>query len=623
MTTFAQGRQKSVQDPLDYNHEQKAMTLKSEQMPTQERISAPDIGKYLEIFKERGSLFTREATKFIRETQNELTSAWKFYIGMGADKQALILADGFTTLPLSLARNCAHVVVYGLNEAETRLLQDLAIAKKISNYSCVDQLHNLATQFDIIILIIAERNHEERKRLIFDIRKYIHASTEIWLIAINEYSLWNLRSLAEWARSRVPGGRKNVSEQLEIRLPLNQRPVIKSRKVNDYFKLVGCRPFVSVGLKPTLLRLRLARPLRDERMPSLNGAALKGMDRFRVGEIAIGATPAKLTPSFLDRLLKSLQLTPDHSVSIHNYLVSTSGKALIFLSYGESSERQHAILKLPLNEFADYRLKLNQNALKRLQQASMNCGKTELFFPEPLREGMFEGQPYYVENILSGQSGDRISFSKGEKDRVVYELFAFWSGQQRHMARAYYLDDKAFDTLINRPLNRVFLFFDPNGKQVAIRERLRSFLREKLLNRRMYMTLVHGDFSLKNIIFHESFLTFKGIVDWDMSQPLSFPILDLFHFFVRDSRYSYRKSPVALLTQILEQPEKVGNFRSILEMYMDTFDIRHDDLSVYVILYWIQRISAHMGTLKILDKRFMKRNFDSSLKLFEKQLESF
>ena len=613
-----------LREMLDQKSQPMTMRPDQDHMTEQDQILPPDVGNYLEIFKERGSLFNREATKFIREAQNELTSAWKFYMGLGVDKQVLILADGFTTLPLSLARNCAHVVVFGLNPSETRLLQDLAIAKQISNYSCVDQLHNLATQFDIIILITTERNPQQRKRLIHDIRKYIHASTEIWLIAANEYSLLNLRSLAGWIRSRLSGRRKHtVSEHSDVRLPLNQRPVIKSRKVNDYFKLVGCQPFAEVGLKPSLLRLRLARPLRDERMPFLNGAALKGLDRFKVGEIAIGGTPAKLSPSFLDRLIKNLRLAPESHVSIHNYMVSTSGKALIFISYGEGRRKEHVILKLPLNEFADYRLRLNQSALERLLQINKSQSHQELFFPEPLRQGVFEGQPYYVERIISGKSGDRISFSRGEKERAVYELFAFWNGQQRRLSKAYFLDDDAFEQFISRPLNRVFLFFDPGNKETAVRERLRNFLRERILNRKLFLTLIHGDFSLKNIMFHESLLTFKGIVDWDMSQPLSFPILDVLHFFVRDSRHSYRKSPVALLAHILEQPEKSSGFNAVLNMYADTFEISRDDLPAYMVLYWVQRISAHMGTLKCLDKRFMKRNFDSSLKLFEKQLGAF
>ena len=574
------------------------------------------VDHYLSIFNKTGLLSGSDTKRLIRETQNELSSAWKFYMGIGADKQVLVLVAGFTTLPLSLARNCAHVVIYGFNEAEKEIFQNLAHLKKISNYSCVDTLDNLATQFDIIIIGTGEKSHEDRKRLIDEIRKFIHAKTEIWMITTNEISIGQIRVLFSNVIEKLKLKNRDEEHETHIRMPFIERPAVKSRQVKEYLSMIGCQPFAVVGLMPSVLRLRLAKPMKDDRFSHLNGVAVRRLQKITVSEIAIGASPTTSDQSFLERFL--LHLPGEHFQHgiLKDYRISSSGKVLLFVNFETKNDNSQAVIKLPLNEFAHYRLQLNHQALNHIYQSQEIGDLRFQYFPRPLHTGQFEGQAYFIESILGGKSGDQMRLSKGVKEKLILEIFSFWIGVQKSLAREYFIGENEFHALVEAPLRSVFTFFDPDGKRGRHLEQLIDYLKQQFGEKTLLLSLIHGDFSLKNIILDEQVITLQGIVDWDMSNTLSFPILDLFHFFVRLHRSSYKKPPVVVLSQMLKQKDSHTPFSTLLNMYQETFEINRDQVTALIPLYWIQRIMAHKGTMKLVDRRFMRRNFDAAMDYF-------
>ncbi|RMD92650.1 MAG: hypothetical protein D6814_16620 [Calditrichaeota bacterium] len=569
-------------------------------------------------------LSSSEQPKYmIRETQNELSSAWKFYLGIGPEKQALVVLDGFTTLPLSLARNCGHVVVYGLKKPEMALLQSLAVAKQISNYSCVNELDNLATQFDIIVLATTDKLQSDQKRMFEEIRKFVHAKTEIWMIVVNDFSLDRAKSLVYSIAKRVKRESGELKqEEKAVRMQFTRQALMRLRDARNYMHSIGCRPFAEVGLMPSMKRLRLARPMKDDRMESLNGVALNRIQRLTVGEIAIGATPSRSNQSFLERILREIPECGLKNGRLHNYRVSSSGKVLLFASYRGRGAAREVIIKLPLNEFSQYRLQLNHDILDYLAQSTQIGDSRAAYFPRPLCSGSFERQPLFVEDILPGKSGDQLAISKKDRERIYHEIFSFWLSLQQSLARTYYLDAPAFNKMIHKPLDRLFALFHKMDAAGAVQDRIRDLLQQSFLEKQISLSLIHGDFSLKNIILDASLLTLQGIVDWDLAHKASFPILDLFHFFVRAQRGSYKKSPLEMLWRMIEKPEAHPEFHQFLKLYCEAFGIDRRSLPAYVILYWIQRISAHLGTMKVLDKKFMKRNYYDALKLFDKHFFS-
>lgn len=579
----------------------------------------PEIQRYVTILTESQLLRTAQAKKAIRETQNELSSAWKFYMGLGTDKQVLVIVDGFTTLPLSLARNSAHVVVYGLAPGEVELLQNLAVNKKISNYSCVSELGNLATQFDIIVLSSGSKAPGGLSTFQQQIQKFVHKNTEVWLLTRNARSKGFAKTLLHsLLRKKGPEDfHDNTAQHARIRMQFDDRPLLSAREGREFMRKLDCKPFALIGILPSVLRMKTARPLRDDRVTNFNGAALSTWQSLGASEIAIGATRYAQRESLLQRLITSLPRMEQGSLRIKNYRVSSSGKVLVFVEYKHSGETRRAVIKLPLNEFASRRLQLNHDMLEFLAGARPIGEGKKGYFPAPLHKGSFERQAYFAESILEGESGGTLPLSRKDRERLIHEIFSFWISLQQSLAHEIYFDEVTFTQQIEQPFRQTYELGARHRNVEVDPETIVDYLRRHFLHQKFRLSLIHGDFSFRNLIFTPEILTLKGVVDWDMARELCFPLLDVFHFFIRCQRISYKKSPIHVLGQLLTRRDMDRDFKEILDMYLDTFGIEENLLQALGIIYWVQRFSAHLGTLKLFDEGFMRRNFDEPLQYFK------
>ena len=591
------------------------MQLENENPLIASQEEYPDLEKRFRILTESELLTPSQAKKVIRETQNELSSAWKFYMGLGMDKQALILVDGFTTLPLSLARNCEQVVIYGLKPTEVALIKNLAANKKISNFICVNELNNLATQFDIILFSISRHSTASSIRLAQEVRKFIHAKTEFWILTTNEFSIGSAKRFVNALvdKFRRSEKKKKGDRQEAFRFQYGLKPLVPSRQVKLYLNSIGCQPFVEVGILPSMTHMRHAQPVKDERIKSKNGYLLSPLQKIGAREIAIGATPSKAHKSFLDRLLSEVPASGLKNGELQKYHISSSGKVLLFAKFHEQDKDRQVLIKLPLNELSQNRLYLNQKILKFLANSEGIGESRRMYFPEPVAEGSFEKQIFFIESILDGKSGDQLKISRRDRESLVHQIFAFWIGVQTSLIRPYYIDGTTFDEFFEAPLRRIFELTGRKSSGKYDYKEIASFLEKIFLQRDVHLSMIHGDFSLKNIILDENLMTLRGIVDWDMAREVSFPVLDVLHFFVRNHRQSFKKSPLMLISQFIAKPEVDVDFQRILQIYEERFHVEKWTLPAYLIIYWIQRISAHLGTMKMFDEPFMKRNFDDAL----------
>jgi hypothetical protein len=587
-------------------------------LPDGNAFSEPDLGA--QIVSASGRLSAFEVKLLIRDTQHELTSAWKFYMGIGCNKQALVLVDNFTSLPLSVARHCANVVVHGMQAEEARLLQSLATHKLISNYTCVDALACLTTRFDLVVLAVTRTREHDRFPPSEEIRRLVHPWTEFWAIATNEFSLGYAKELlcSFWGK-HVAHEAENVLERPKgVRLQFGVRHLVLSRHVKRYLVALGCTSFTEIGFESSMVRMQTVRLLRR-----LDGGALLGRisslwQRRKIGEMAIGAAVrGNTTDSFLGGFLKALPNSELSEGSLERYYVSPGGKVLLFASFQRPHLGCKTLVKLPLNEHAQRRLAVNQTYLKFLESSDrisrLNCK----YFPQPMGEGIFERQQFYAESMLEGISGDTIKIPYGKQKTLINEIFYFWNNIQTSLKTDFYFDKYIFSNIIEKPLRYVFYL---TGKMEILKdvlEILLRYLQSRFMHRGFILSLVHGDFSLKNIIFCEKDLTLSGIIDWDRACTSSFPLFDVFHFFVRMQEISYYKSPIHTIIQMLGKDKDLNDFHNVLDMYCKEFFVESDTIVSIVIMYWIHLLSG-FEHIKFLNKSFVKKSFDNPLELLVK-----
>ncbi len=570
-------------------------------------------------------LSAAERKKFIRDVQFELPSAWKFYMGLATNKQVLFLLDSFTTLPLSVARNSDHVVIYGLNEAEVELLRQFAAAKKISNYTCTNELNTLATQFDIIVSL-----HDTLKQadtaFLKEISQFVHEETELWLTATNEYSLKFAKGLVTGLTNRQTGtgaggsDKKNGTSEAVWRF--NGTPRMISRKAVQVLSQLECKPYTAIGISPASDHIKSVVPLKKWGDVPGNGTMPSFWQQFTVGEIAIGARRTRVGKSLLARLLSSVPDTDLNDGRLLRYFVSGGGKVLLFVEFDKGGSSERVLIKLPLNDYTSVKVLRNYDFLLQLREAEQMAGARQELFPRALGTGEFEGQPFYIESLLNGRSGDAFQIPRNQREDLLHETFSIWLGIQQSFARTFYFDEEKFYQTVEIPIRRMFHFVGKDDELSGEMQQLLTYLRKQFVHKDVTLSLIHGDFSLKNIMFNEYALRFKGIIDWDMARTDFFPIIDVFHFFTRLQRIPVNKSAVMVLQGILQARKSNRYFQQVWKMYKDTFGLEESCLTAMSIMYWMHLLSGHHGSLKlILDKTFIKRNFLNPLNMFLKKID--
>jgi hypothetical protein len=342
--------------------------------------------------------------------------------------------------------------------------------------------------------------------------------------------------------------------------------------------------------------------------------------RRKVDAIAIGAAVREhATDSFLGRFLKALPNSELSAGTLQRYYVSPGGKVLLFTSFQRLHRECKTLVKLPLNEHTQRRLAVNQTYLKFLESSDrisrLNCK----YFPQPVGEGTFEGQQFYAESLLEGISGDIINIPCRKQRILINETFYFWKNIQRSFKIDFYFNKYVFSNIVEKPLRYIFRLTGKTEVLKDILETLLKYLHSRFMHREFVLSLVHGDFSLKNIIFCEKDLTLSGIIDWDRACISSFPLFDVFHFFVRMQETSYHKSPIHTILQMLEKGKYLNNFHYILNMYCKEFFIENDTIISIVIMYWIHLLSG-FEHIKFLNKSFVKKSFDNPLEFLVKMI---
>lgn len=557
--------------------------------------------------------------RILRDVHYELTSAWKYFMALGKEKQVLVLVDGFTTLPLSLARNNAFVIVHGMLPDEIELFQDLAVKRGITNYSCIQDMTDLATKFDLIVSAATQPADSILYLKKAEINRLLHPHTEFWIIASNQLSLGYAKQAIRrvWKKSRGKSTKKQRNNTHGIRFQFGYTRPILTQQALAFLQDMDCTPFEKIGLAPTIIDARTVNKLKQGSNGQVTSSSAPAFQRLMVEDVVIGASAKQPQQNYLDRFLEQLHEIHTGKGRIERYFISPGGKVLLFLKYHQSADAPRAIIKLPLNANAEKKVKKNHDFLEHFANSTELGDNRRQFFPKPFVARQFEGQPFYAEDWLHGKSGDVVKMKKPEYEHFTHQVFAFWLGIQQTFAKRYFFDPATFDVHVTAPLKRIFAFYRAEETHLKACSRLTEYLRERFANRELTLSMIHGDFSSKNIILDEKTYTLQGVIDWDMAQRMAFPVLDAFHYFVRAQIGVGSRSIIAQLVHALEKRNQDTLFASILQMYQDSFELEMEDCHAFVMMYWICRMQGHLDTLKYMDKSFVKRNFFEPLKIFE------
>jgi len=594
--------------------------------------------KFHELYRR---LSRHQANVLLDDCIYELPAAWKFLTPLQAALPILIVLHGFSGMPLAFARHHRRVDVRGFNHAEADLFIELAQFKNLSNYRLCRDAHEIEGPYGLILWLptrhAVEARHEDDWLL--QAMTHLHQDGELWLAHCYKPD-WHdpmnrLRRIMRRLKSREYETLPATVRLLQLAEPIPHQSLLESLTTKIAAQSPGqsrLRQINHLGIvphwsAPAQIAPLPPSPLRHEKSVE-NGQLLRTLEPKKLFETyhALAHFGRQAWAPFISRLLDELaQREPGSLFQLNHYRVLAGGKVQIDARWKKPAGMQYLFIKLPLVHFAEARLR-KQNAilrylyrhagLRRLDMTPFGFAKTvQRVFPQILAQGEFEKQAYFLESRIKGAPLSRLNVPPEKFRRICDTLFSFWRAVQMRCGTFADINDRKFDQIFRQPLQQFMQWAQPPRQYDAIWRRLEDFFAAQFGGQRLFLGLVHGDFSTKNILANPKSFELNGIIDWDISARESIPALDVLHFFVRLDPGSFRDAPARIAMRLIQAEAPAWHW-PYLRKALDEFEYDPKLLPAVVAYYWVQRLQIYLDSPKYLDTQFMQRQVYDMLDFF-------
>jgi hypothetical protein len=362
------------------------------------------------------------------------------------------------------------------------------------------------------------------------------------------------------------------------------------------------------------------------------GHAFKALEPRKLSEAhhTLARFRAEAILPFISRLFAALERkAPGSRIQPNHFRVLAGGKVQIDARWKKRHSEQAFFVKLPLVHFAETRLHKQCEMLSYLHRREIwdrfepppkpAPAQPQKVFPKILDRGEFEGQAYFLESRVKGAPLSRLQVPREAFHKVCDTLFLFWQQVQTCCGAPVLIDRGKFAQFFQRPLSQLVEWAQPPQPYQEILRKLEDFFAGHFGEQRVFLGLVHGDFSTKNILANPKNFELSGIIDWDMATLHSVPLLDVLHFFVRLDPGSFREAPPKIAMRLIQSDTQALHW-PYLQDAMTKFGYEKQALPAAVAYYWIQRLQVYLDSPKNLDTQFMQRHFYEILDFFDETI---
>jgi hypothetical protein len=573
----------------------------------------------------------------------ELPAAWKFLTALRPELPILVVVNGFSGAPLAFARHHCRVDVLGFNQDEADLFHELAQYKKLSNCRICHSIGELHGLYGLILWLPTRRaalSRDEQERMMQAMTQ-LHQQGELWL-ALCYKPGWTspLHRLKRAVRHLKSHDREPYAP---IRLLPFAEPIPNQFLLNELWAKFSSpqngraafQHLDHIGIVPDWSAPAQIAPLHAGPASAVSvetGHAFKALEPRKLSEShhTLARFRSEAILPFISRLFAALeQREPGSHIQPNHFRVLAGGKVQIDARWKKRHGEQAFFIKLPLVHFAETRLHKQFEMLSHLQRRDVwhrfeSLPKTapaqpQKAFPRILGRGKFEGQAYFLESRVKGVPLGRLQVPREAFHKVCDTLFLFWHQVQACCGAPVQIDRGKFAELIQQPLARLAEWAQPPQPYQEILRKLEDFFAGHFGEQRIFLGLVHGDFSTKNILANPKNFELSGIIDWDMATLQSIPLLDVLHFFVRLDAGSFREAPPKIAMRLVT-PDAQALHWPYLQSAMTKFGYEEKMLPAAVAYYWVQRLQVYLDSPKNLDTQFMQRHFFEMLDFFNKTI---
>ncbi|MEW6003089.1 MAG: phosphotransferase, partial [Nitrospirota bacterium] len=548
--------------------------------------------------------------KFLHNTSSEKFSliscmigegqvGWKFLLDLSRLRKVLIFDTTLGTVTESLAPNCE--TVYTINP-DQRILECIGERLKEKRINNVRLLQCSKTKhlpfgdsfFDLIVLHDAEtilpfigmdplKPKDLLAWLIREVTRTLHPAGVMFFSFQNRYGFHRIM--------------KRFTGELDGYLTRNEKKVFTLSKVKGILRRAGLKYQRIYSVYPSLLNLKKLVGIRsfENSEKTLHFRhylrdRLLNSGVFSPAFIVLASRRA--CRSFLDSFIQEV-LTGDGRCRLQKYIVGTT-VIVVAHSVNEKGNQSKFVIRLPVTEEAKTYCNHSTEVVKELKQLDDSISSR---IPQPLEEGIYMNQPFFVETKLNGVA---IDDPGSIFEQTFHDAIDFIIDLHQKTARRYKVDNALFDRLF---LSYLKSFRDLLNKTVLNGSAsLDTYLRKKLYGEEIPLVLQHGDLKLENILLDPETAAINGIIDWDLAELNGLPLLDIFHLLASRRRVLERRGLEDIITDIII-PLNFSNWeKEVFQKYMETLGIERRLLAPFAVLYWLHHIN------KRIRLNFMKKH---------------
>lgn len=265
------------------------------------------------------------------------------------------------------------------------------------------------------------------------------------------------------------------------------------------------------------------------------------------------------------------------------------------LVIGPQNSSFTVILHLPASQPAVLGFE-HQKKICASLQADLRLGEWRHLLPSLLYEGQFQGRPYWIVERLPGISAADVMLDPNRRQIALRSSLRAVERLHRMTAVEADVDDKLLEKWVANPLENIrnSTLVSYHHRSHYLLDRLERQLYETLCCQQLTIGWIHGDYWPANILVTSDGSEVTGIVDWDLSQPMSLPSLDLVNLLISTRRIEEGNELGEILAEILKQDAWREHEQVFWEQATQVLGGKFPQIRESLLIFWLQHLNANL-----------------------------
>lgn len=211
------------------------------------------------------------------------------------------------------------------------------------------------------------------------------------------------------------------------------------------------------------------------------------------------------------------------------------------------------------------------------------------YLGESVSKGWYKNVEYIVYRKLPGVFVDAYFNKFNRAERSAFNMLVNIADMSKlcvTISQDKYIEltDSWFNTLKEcKKNNTEFLTYVDN---------LKGNIFTTIENEVVNLVLFHGDYKIENLLFNSRDYSIEGVIDWDLSEKISFPGLDLIYLIIYSRRIKENKSFIEVCEDVFQREGFSEHDLSLINEYSQIYKISNKMINALCALFVVHHYSC-------------------------------